>query len=79
MREAIAEYVEREERREQFWADAEAAWAEFEEIGLHATQDSSCRNSRPARTRACRCAIAGVVAARLAAIASSRIFGTNEP
>ncbi len=39
MREAIAEYVAREERREQFRADAEAAWAEFQETGLHATQE----------------------------------------
>jgi predicted transcriptional regulator len=39
MREAIAEYVEREERREQFRADAEAARAQFEETGLHATQE----------------------------------------
>lgn len=39
MREAIAEYVAREERREQFRAETEAAWAEFQETGLHATQE----------------------------------------
>lgn len=36
MREAIAQYVAREEGRERLRADALAAWAEFEESGRHA-------------------------------------------
>lgn len=39
MREAIREYVEREERRETFRQDALKAWEEFQESGLHATAD----------------------------------------
>jgi predicted transcriptional regulator len=35
MREAIAEYVEREEKREKFRQDALAAWAEYQATGLH--------------------------------------------
>ena len=37
MREAIAQYVTREEAREQLRADALAAWAEYEATGRHAT------------------------------------------
>lgn len=37
MREAIAQYVAREEQREQFRADAEAAWTEYQATGLHST------------------------------------------
>ena len=37
MREAIAQYVAREEAREQLRADALAAWAEYEATGQHAT------------------------------------------
>jgi predicted transcriptional regulator len=37
MREAIQEYVTREEKREQFRADAEVAWADYQATGLHAT------------------------------------------
>jgi len=37
MREAIAQYVAREEAREQLRADALAAWAEYEATGRHAT------------------------------------------
>jgi predicted transcriptional regulator len=37
MREAIEEYVEREEKREQFRQDALAAWAHYQATGLHAT------------------------------------------
>lgn len=41
MREAIAQYVAREERREQFRVDAEAAWAEYEATGLHVTAEEA--------------------------------------
>jgi predicted transcriptional regulator len=37
MREAITEYLTREEQREQFRADAQVAWAEYQATGLHAT------------------------------------------
>ncbi|MGA9864835.1 MAG: ribbon-helix-helix protein, CopG family [Acetobacteraceae bacterium] len=37
MREAIAEYLGREEERERLRTDAEAAWAEYQATGLHAT------------------------------------------
>lgn len=37
MREAIAEYVEREEKREQLRQDALAAWAAYQAGGLHLT------------------------------------------
>lgn len=37
MREAIAEYVEREEKREAFRHDARQAWEEYQATGLHAT------------------------------------------
>lgn len=39
MREAIAQYVEREEKRESFRQDTLKAWDEFQETGLHATAD----------------------------------------
>jgi len=39
MQEAIREYVEREEKREQFRQDALKAWQEFQETGLHVTGD----------------------------------------
>jgi len=35
MREAIEEYVEREEKREQFRQDALAAWDHYQATGLH--------------------------------------------
>jgi predicted transcriptional regulator len=41
MREAIEQYVEREERREQFRQDALAAWAEYEATGLHVTAEEA--------------------------------------
>jgi predicted transcriptional regulator len=41
MREAIEEYVEREERREQFRQDALAAWAEYQATGLHVTAEEA--------------------------------------
>jgi len=37
MREAIAEYVDREEKREALRRDTLAAWDEFQATGLHAT------------------------------------------
>jgi len=37
MREAIAQYLEREEGREALRQDALAAWAAYRETGLHAT------------------------------------------
>lgn len=41
MREAIVEYVAREEAREQFKTDALAAWAEYQATGLHVTQSEA--------------------------------------
>lgn len=40
MREAIVQYVAREEARERLRADALAAWAEYEASGQHATGDA---------------------------------------
>jgi len=37
MREAITQYVEREEKRESFRQDAIAAWNDYRATGLHAT------------------------------------------
>ena len=37
MREAVEQYVTREEKREQLRRDALAAWAEYQESGLHIT------------------------------------------
>ena len=37
MREAIVQYVDREEKREAFRQDAIKAWDEYQETGLHAT------------------------------------------
>jgi predicted transcriptional regulator len=37
MREAVAQYVEREEKREQLRQDAVAAWADYQTTGLHVT------------------------------------------
>lgn len=39
MREAIAQYVEREEKRETLRQDTLEAWEEFQETGLHATAE----------------------------------------
>ncbi len=39
MQEAIREYVEREEKREQFRRDALNAWQKFQETGLRVTAD----------------------------------------
>jgi predicted transcriptional regulator len=37
MREAVVQYVEREEKRQQFHQDALAAWADYQATGLHIT------------------------------------------
>jgi predicted transcriptional regulator len=37
MREAICQYVDREEKREAFRLDTIKAWEEYQETGLHAT------------------------------------------
>ena len=37
MREAISQYVEREEKRDAFRQDAIKAWGDFQATGLHAT------------------------------------------
>ncbi|MDN5753116.1 MAG: CopG family ribbon-helix-helix protein [Nitrosospira sp.] len=39
MREAIQQYVDREEARENFHREAMESWAEFQETGLHITLD----------------------------------------
>jgi len=39
MREAIAQYVEREEARESFKDEALASWTDYQETGLHLTGD----------------------------------------
>jgi predicted transcriptional regulator len=41
MREAIEQYVEREEKREEFRRDALAAWEEYQATGLHLTGDEA--------------------------------------
>jgi len=41
MREAIEEYVAREEKREQFRQDALAAWSHYQTTGLHVTAEEA--------------------------------------
>jgi predicted transcriptional regulator len=41
MREAIEEYVEREEKREQYRQAALAAWTHYQTTGLHATAEEA--------------------------------------
>lgn len=41
MREAIEQYVDREERRERLRQDALAAWAEFEATGKHVSAEEA--------------------------------------
>lgn len=41
MREAIEQYVEREEKREQFRQEALAAWVEYQATGLHVTAEEA--------------------------------------
>lgn len=39
MREAIHEYVSKEEKRQSFLHDAQVAWEDFQRTGLHLTDD----------------------------------------
>ena len=41
MREAIEQYVEREEKREQFRQSALEAWEEYQATGLHVTSEEA--------------------------------------
>lgn len=41
MREAIRQYVDREEARDGFLRDATAAWHDYSETGLHITGDEA--------------------------------------
>ena len=41
MREAVEQYVSREEKREQFRQDALAAWNGYQATGLHATAEEA--------------------------------------
>ncbi|HLM79810.1 MAG TPA: CopG family ribbon-helix-helix protein [Terriglobales bacterium] len=41
MREAIEQYVEREEKREKFRQDALAAWTHYQTTGLHVTAEEA--------------------------------------
>jgi predicted transcriptional regulator len=41
MREAVEQYVGREEKREQFRQDALAAWNNYQATGLHATAEEA--------------------------------------
>ena len=41
MREAITQYVEREEKRETFKQDAMRAWNDYQANGLHVTHDEA--------------------------------------
>ena len=41
LREAVEQYVEREEQREQLRQDAQAAWAQYQATGLHATAEEA--------------------------------------
>ncbi|MGA9626898.1 MAG: ribbon-helix-helix protein, CopG family [Bryobacteraceae bacterium] len=41
MREAVEQYVEREEKREQLRQDALAAWATYRTTGLHVTAEEA--------------------------------------
>lgn len=41
MREAITQYVEREEKREAYLRDAQNAWEDFQRTGLHITAEEA--------------------------------------
>ncbi|MGO9776101.1 MAG: CopG family ribbon-helix-helix protein [Terracidiphilus sp.] len=41
MREAVEQYVKREEKREQFRQDALTAWNDYQATGLHATAEEA--------------------------------------
>lgn len=43
MREAISQYLEREEKREQLRQDALSAWEDYQANGLHVTADEADR------------------------------------
>lgn len=43
MREAVEQYVGREEKREQFRQEALAAWDDYQATGLHATEEEADR------------------------------------
>jgi len=43
MREAVEQYVDREEKREQFLVDARAAWEDYQATGLHVTGEEADR------------------------------------
>jgi predicted transcriptional regulator len=43
MREAIRQYVEREEARESFKAEANASWAAYQDAGRHLTGDETAQ------------------------------------
>lgn len=43
MREAIQQYLDREEARESFKQEALASWAEYQETGLHVTGEEMDR------------------------------------
>lgn len=43
MREAIDQYVEREEKREKLRRDALAAWNEYQTTGMHVTEEEADR------------------------------------
>lgn len=41
MREAVEQYVEREEKREQLRKDVSAAWTQYQATGLHVTAEEA--------------------------------------
>ncbi len=43
MREAIGEYITREEKRQSFLQDAVAAWEDYQRTGLHLNQNEADR------------------------------------
>jgi predicted transcriptional regulator len=43
MREAVEQYVGREEKREEFRQDALAAWKDYQATGMHATAEEANR------------------------------------
>jgi len=61
MREAIRDYVEREEKRESFKQDALRAWEAYQENGLHLTL--GWRSLKWAKMRSCPSATSDLVSA----------------
>lgn len=43
LREAVEQYIDREEKRERFYKDALKAWAQYRETGLHVTAQQADR------------------------------------